>query len=130
MISFDITISSMCKSLIYYDLCNILMRHTIFQHRLLFIRFWIKFRTIRCFVSQMGLSHKYKKWHFGHIERSEISININDFQGRGLASLNRKNDFFTSFRMTTYETAPSYGIRFLNIRCLKYCNSLLIHSAY
>ena len=55
----------------------------------------------------MGMSHKYKNWHFGHTERSEVSININDFQGRGLASLNRKNDFFTSFRMTIYYTAPS-----------------------
>ena len=62
----------------------------------------------------MGLSHKYKNQQNCHTERSEVSININDFQGRGLASLNRKNDFFTSFRMTTYETAPVFSL--LNIR--------------
>ena len=56
---------------------------------------------------QRGLSHKYKNQHCCHTERSEVSINIIDLQGRGLASLNRKNDFFTSFRMTTYYTAPS-----------------------
>ena len=62
------------------------------------------------------LSHKYKNQHCCHTERSEVSININDLQGRG---------FFTSFRMTTYGTAPiiqwmylCYFIFFIYIRLI------------
>ncbi len=61
----------------------------------------------------MGLSKQRDR----HTERSEVSNNTSKLRKNGLASLNRKNDFFTSFRMTTYETAPGL-------------NKLTIHNYY